>query len=221
MTSFDAKRILRGTADVSALSRSLARVRFELPTRFEKCRALAQVSLPRIDTSGFETAQQRMRALGQRIEARLRTLRPDSWLPPASNAESVVDAVESRARAIANSVISRLESMDAAHDLLEECRDHLKHLVDQRPEEGRAEPDREQDPTDDGKRQHREAMAIGILAKHPGWSIAWIAKTVGVSRTTPYSWPTFMAVWKLFRQQRQRLPQGVKDSEGNIEAWPA
>jgi hypothetical protein len=71
----------------------------------------------------------------------------------------------------------------------------------------------------DGLRFSNEVLALILLVKQPGWSIAQIAKEVGVSRNRPYRWKRFMQAWNAARRRSHDLPRGFKTREGNIEAF--
>ena len=64
----------------------------------------------------------------------------------------------------------------------------------------------------------KEERALATLVAHPDWTVTKIAKVVGVSRTTVYGWPKFMAAVKVRESGRADLPRGSRDA-GNFEAW--
>ncbi len=65
-----------------------------------------------------------------------------------------------------------------------------------------------------------EALALGLLAEHPDWSDIQIARAVGVSRTTLYTWPKYMKAKDILRQAKKDQRKGFKNTEtGHIEAW--
>lgn len=68
---------------------------------------------------------------------------------------------------------------------------------------------------------HNEAKALGLIAECPDMSIAEIAETIGVSRTTPYKWPRFMTAFRLAKEERMGEPKrGYKDPEtGEVVSW--
>jgi hypothetical protein len=78
-----------------------------------------------------------------------------------------------------------------------------------------------------------EALAIGLLLKHPDWSVAQIAAAVGVHRGTLHRWPTFRVLQaKVLAAARADfqadLPRGRKQAAddgagaaGDLEAWEA
>jgi hypothetical protein len=64
--------------------------------------------------------------------------------------------------------------------------------------------------------------ALALLVKHPDWSDAKIAETVGVRRTTLYkpTWRKYQAAREALQAGRDDMPRGVKDGEtGSVEAW--
>lgn len=66
-----------------------------------------------------------------------------------------------------------------------------------------------------------EDKALALLMRNPTWGVAQIAKAMGVSRTTPYDWPTFMAARELLKQGKAAMPSGKVDGDGSLEAWRA
>ena len=78
-----------------------------------------------------------------------------------------------------------------------------------------------------------EALAIGLLVKHPEWGVAEIADRVGVHRGTLHRWPTFQAVQARMLAAaraafRAEVPRGEKRAGGrgaasgsDLEAWEA
>ena len=91
----------------------------------------------------------------------------------------------------------------------------------------------EREPESDEERIiiDREALAIGILAKHPDWSVQQIADCVGVNRGTLYRAKSFKIFLDVMRESDQKaflasLPRGVKEVDrGNkraptqLDAW--
>ena len=65
----------------------------------------------------------------------------------------------------------------------------------------------------------KESQAIALLKDHPDWTVTKIAETIGVSRTTPYSWEDFKKAKEAMEQGRCDIPRGSKDKDGNMEAW--
>jgi hypothetical protein len=77
----------------------------------------------------------------------------------------------------------------------------------------------------------REALAIGVLVKHPEWEVTKIAETAGVHRATLYRSRTFSAALKLCQGTAQReflnnVPKGArtvdrhnKKEAAEFEAW--
>jgi hypothetical protein len=65
----------------------------------------------------------------------------------------------------------------------------------------------------------KEALALAVLAKHPDWSDADIAKQAGCSRTSLYRWPKYVQAREILEQGKHRLASGAKDQDGRIEAW--
>ena len=77
----------------------------------------------------------------------------------------------------------------------------------------------------------REALAIGVLVKTPGWTVQQIADRVGVHRGSLYRYPTFLACWDWFRAAGKQeflagLPRGTKEFDpddpragAQLEAW--
>ena len=76
-----------------------------------------------------------------------------------------------------------------------------------------------------------EALAIGLLVKHPDWGVARIAAAVGVHRGTLHRWPTFQALQARVlaaaaAEFRAEVPRGQKRPAGgdgaggpDLEAW--
>ena len=70
-----------------------------------------------------------------------------------------------------------------------------------------------------------EAQALALLFQHGDWSIAQIAKHLGVGRQTPYGWPKFRQAAELRgilkpRSAKDRTrPRGHKTSDGRVEAY--
>jgi hypothetical protein len=77
----------------------------------------------------------------------------------------------------------------------------------------------------DGPAIDKESEALGYLFKHPEWSIAQIAKQVGVGRQALYGWPKFRQAAELTGKLKPRapkdgaVPRGHKTSDGRIEAY--
>ena len=77
----------------------------------------------------------------------------------------------------------------------------------------------------------REALAIGVLVKNPGWTAQKIADYVGINRGSLYRYPTFLACWDWIRENgkqafRAGLPRGTKEFDpddpragARLEAW--
>ncbi len=65
----------------------------------------------------------------------------------------------------------------------------------------------------------REWQALAFLKEHPNWSCNRIAEAIGVSRTTLYTWPNFVAARRALRAGKSRLPRGWKNPDGDVEAW--
>lgn len=64
------------------------------------------------------------------------------------------------------------------------------------------------------------ALALAMLAEHPDWTDKKIAKEIGISRTTLYTWPDFKKAKEILKQERKRLLKGSKNSKtGELEAW--
>jgi hypothetical protein len=62
--------------------------------------------------------------------------------------------------------------------------------------------------------EDKEAVALGLLAKHPDWPVSKIAAEVGVSRRAPYNWPKFRAAWGATKAKDvSRLKKGSKSKE--------
>ena len=65
----------------------------------------------------------------------------------------------------------------------------------------------------------KHGLALALLAKHPDWSVAKIAETVGCDRKTPYKWPRFRQALNALKSGRESLPRGEKSKSGDLEAW--
>jgi len=63
-----------------------------------------------------------------------------------------------------------------------------------------------------------KAKALATLVEHPDWSNTKIAEAAGISRTTLYDYPEFKAARKMQKQNKEKIPRGRKDQEGNVEA---
>jgi hypothetical protein len=86
-------------------------------------------------------------------------------------------------------------------------------------------------PVEDAAKPDWEALAIGTQVKYPEWSVAKIAKRVGVHRTTLYASETFMLYRQTMKQLAKegfldRLPRGRKEvargdqgAAPRLEAW--
>ena len=91
----------------------------------------------------------------------------------------------------------------------------------------------EREPESDEERIiiDREALAIGIMAKNPGWSVQQIADHVGVNRGTLYRAKHFKACLEVIRESDKKalkasLPRGVKEvdrgdktARAQLDAW--
>ena len=59
--------------------------------------------------------------------------------------------------------------------------------------------------------EEKQALAVGLLAKHPDWSLQRIADSIGVSRRTLYNWPQFRMAHRLTRAKDPgAIPKGFK-----------
>ena len=65
----------------------------------------------------------------------------------------------------------------------------------------------------------KQERALVLLLKHPEWSVAKIAKTIGCDRKTPYKWEKFRQAFKVSKSGRDALPRGEKSKGGDLEAW--
>ncbi len=72
---------------------------------------------------------------------------------------------------------------------------------------------------DEGAAVNKEAMALAILAQHPDWSDAEIARNAGCSRTSLYRWPKYVQAREILEQGKHNLPIGAKGQDGKLEAW--
>lgn len=94
----------------------------------------------------------------------------------------------------------------------------------QRPEAERAEvPGPKSSNVNDADVVTNEMKAIGLLAKHPHWSMRQIADAVDVSVSTLSSrYPLFRKAWDAAHPKDKRAagrPRGHKDEDGNIESY--
>jgi hypothetical protein len=81
-------------------------------------------------------------------------------------------------------------------------------------------PKRNQGGTgNDLERPSKEALALAVLADHPGWSDTEIAKKAGCNRTTLYAFKKFMAAKEILREEKNNLPRGSKFPDEGMEAW--
>jgi len=64
-----------------------------------------------------------------------------------------------------------------------------------------------------------EERALAVLMTHPDWTDIEIAKAVGCSRTTLYSYEKFKSAKALLKSNKSSLPKGHKSSNGDIEAY--
>lgn len=69
-------------------------------------------------------------------------------------------------------------------------------------------------------REEKQALAVGLLVKHPDWSATRIAEYVGVDRRTLYHWAGFQTAWRAARaKDRQAIPRGSKSKDRTVEAY--
>lgn len=67
---------------------------------------------------------------------------------------------------------------------------------------------------DDDAAADPQSRALGLLAAHPDWSDAAIAKAAGVSRTSIYRWPRYVTAREALRSAgRSKMPRGVRRRE--------
>ena len=65
----------------------------------------------------------------------------------------------------------------------------------------------------------KEATALAVLKDHPDWSDAKIAQAAGCSRTTLYTWQSYVKSRAIIAEPKSSRPRGSKSKEGHIEAW--
>lgn len=68
--------------------------------------------------------------------------------------------------------------------------------------------------------ENPEMKAIMLVVQYPDWSVAQIAKEVGVNKRTPYRWPRFLEARERARAKASgRIRRGRKARDGELEAW--
>ena len=69
--------------------------------------------------------------------------------------------------------------------------------------------------------EEKQALAIGLLCKHPDWPKSKIAEVVGVDRRTLYNWPVFQTAWRNTKaKDTAGIARGSKDKlSRTVEAY--
>lgn len=127
---------------------------------------------------------------------------------------------------------SKIKYLKAKAQSGKKIKNHFKNFP-QRP--SRKKPDKEADMVQDGSlaspkkadyknKTSNEYKAMILLKENPNWSVAKIAKTLGVSRTTPYGWKNFKkartAIAKDAEDARRDMPRAfINPKTGNIEPF--
>ena len=78
-------------------------------------------------------------------------------------------------------------------------------------------------PAKERTTEENEALAIGLLSKHPDWSKKRIAQHVGVNRRTLYNWPRFEKAWRIAKaKDTEGVARGSKGKRNRkVEAYSA
>jgi transcriptional regulator of acetoin/glycerol metabolism len=109
---------------------------------------------------------------------------------------------------------SYIEVTERIDDLIDDS-NNLSELLDE---------ERQKIPASGGKAKpppeklSAKARVLAILVEHQGWSNTKIAKEAGINRTTLYNYPEFKTARKMQKQNKEKIPRGRKDQEGNVEA---